>query len=290
MKPERRWGKEGFSVVVALDPPKGANTTDLIKAADLLKGRVEAALVSDAADAIMRMSSLPACTVLREHGLRPVLCINNRDRNRLAVQGDLLGAWAHGIRDVVLREGKDPSFGDHPMTRPVFDLSSAATAEMIAGLNQGQDMAGQPLAGGTGFWVGAHVEWLDSGDQVETAFREMAVLADKGVAGFISSPQFEIARTKDLVRRAKSLGVDVFVSTLLLKSVGMARYLNEVPGVSKVPDEVIRELAAAPVKARASVDIAAQFVRELEGVADGVVLMPVGWTHKLPELLEAIGR
>jgi len=172
----------------------------------------------------------------------------------------------------------------------VRDLACSHTLEAVAGLNAGKDMAGGPLRGNTDFNLGAWVEWLDSDAQVDKEFAKMALMAQAGAKAFFVSPQFNMARTKELVKRAKPLGTAIFVGVMLLKSVGMARYLNEVPGVSNVPDDVIAKITSAPVKQKAGVELAAEFVQELDGVADGVVLMPLGWEHKLPGVLDILGR
>ena len=290
MELSRLWEKDELSILVGLDPPKGTDATAFARNAQRCKGRVDAVIVNDASDAIMRMSPLGACWILAQQGIRPVLGQNGRDRNRLAIQGDLLTAWNMGIRDVVVEDGKDPSYGDHPLTRPVRDVSELEMIAMIGGMNEGRDLGGSDLKGGTGFFLGSTAEWLDTPDQIESEFAKKEKLAAAGAEVFVVSPQFDIPRAKELVQRAKGLGPAVFVSIMLLKSVGMARYLNEVPGVSRVPDDVIQKMADAPVKAKAGVQIAAEAIEELKGVADGVILIPLGWEHKLPDVLEAIGR
>ena len=194
--------KNGFSVIVSLDPPKGTDTEALEKNAERLKGRVDAVLVNDSIDAVMRMTPPAACSKLLSRGVRPILGMNNRDRNRLAVQGDLLGAWALGIRDVVFEDGKDPSFGDHPLTKPIYDLTGIALVEAVAELNQGRDLAAQSLKGRTDFFFGAWVEWLDDDRQLDQEFNKMEAMAQKGAMAFFTSPQFDVERTKKLLARA----------------------------------------------------------------------------------------
>ncbi len=285
-----KWADSDFSVLVYIDPPKGADTDSIVNYAQKWKGRVDGFMLSDNADAIMRMTPICASRAVLDQGIRPVLRMNTRDRNRLAIQGDLLGAWALGIRDVVVLKGKDPSYGDHPLTRQVYDLSETEMVEMVKGLNAGKDMAGNTFSSTTGFHIGAAVDWLDDDKQVEAEFENIQKMADAGVDFIVTSPMFDISRARELTERAKGMGVSVFVGIMLLKSVGMARYLNEVPGIAKVPDALIAQMADAPVKPRAGVDIAAQAIEQLKGAADGVVLMPIGWERKIPDLLEAIGR
>lgn len=290
MEYKKLWETNEFSVLVSLDPPKGTDLSLFLKNATACKGRADAIMVCDSPDAIMRMSPIGACGTLVQNGIRPLLCVNNRDRNRLAIQGDLLSAWNAGIRDVVIEDGKDPSYGDHPLARPVNDASFQEMVEIGATLNRGKDVAGNELKGGTDFFLGATVEWLDGEDSIEREFLKMRQAANAGAEFFVTSPQFDIPRAKALVDAAKGIGKAVFVGIMILKSVGMARYLNEVPGISKVPDDIIDKLSSAPVKAKAGIEIAAEAINELQAVADGVVIWPIGWEHKVPALLDAIGR
>ena len=290
MEVTKLWGNKEFNILVSLDSPKGTDVTAFARNAQMCKGRVEAILVHDSQDGIMRMSPLGACWNLLHLGIRPVLCMNVRDRNRLAIQGDLLSAWSMGVRDVLVQDGKDPSFGDHPLTRPVRDMTESDLISLVAGLNNEKDMAGIGLRGGTGFNFGALTDWLDDDEQIDNAFSKMKQWSVAGAEVFVTSPQFDMTRAKTLAARAKELGKAIYVQIMLLKSVGMARYLNEVPGISRVPEQVIEKMASAPVKAKAGIEIAAEAINELRGVVDGVVVVPLGWERKLPDVLEAIGR
>jgi 5,10-methylenetetrahydrofolate reductase len=290
MKSNRLFEQDGFSVIVALEPPKGTDLSAFQKMTGRLKGRVQAVLVNDGADGIMRMTPLAACLAANKDGLRAILGMNARDRNRIAIQGDLLGASQLGVEEVFIEKGKDPSYGDHPLTRPIADIDCRELAHLIAKLNEGRDLAGQKLKGSTELDLGAQVEWLDDEQSVDLEFTRMEALVKEGVRAFVTSPQFDLEKTKARVARAKALGVKVYVGVMILKSVGMARYLNEVPGVSRVPDAVIEQMVNAPVKPKAGIEIAAGFMKALKGVADGVVLMPVGWEHKVPAVLDAYER
>lgn len=290
MEYKRLWEDDGFCVLVNMDPPKGTDLSVFLKHAMSYKGRVEGIMVSDSPDGIMRMSPIGVCGTLVQNGIRPLLCINNRDRNRLAIQGDLLSAWNLGIQDVIIEDGKDPSYGDHPLSRPVQDASPLDMVEMVSSLNQGKDIAGNALKGNTDFVFGKSVEWLEDENSFRKEFLQMQQAANAGVELFVISPQFDISRTKTQVAMAKKFGKAILIGIMIIKSVGMARYLNEVPGISKVPEDVIGRMSSAPVKAKAGIDIAAEMISELRGIADGVVIWPLGWEHKVPTVLDAIGR
>lgn len=290
MKANHLWETEDFSVVVALEPPKGTDLTTLENRAQRLKGRVDAVLVQDSPDAIMRMTPIAACARLNQIGLRPIMGINARDRNRLAIQGDLLGAVSLGINDIFIEEGKDPSYGDHPLTRPVEDVGIKDLAKALEKLTEGQDVNNQKINGECTVSYIAAAEFLDDDAQIEQEFKRIEALVQSGVKAFITSPQFDIELTKKLAERVQGLGAALFVSVMLLKSVGMARYLNEVPGISKVPDSVIEQFSKAEVKPKAGIEIAAGFINKVKEFAKGVVIIPVGWEHKVPLVLEQIGR
>jgi methylenetetrahydrofolate reductase (NADH) len=284
------WSQNDFSVTVSLDTPKGTDLSALLGWAELFKGRVDAVLVRDCPDAIVKMTPGAACAALLDKGLKPIMGLNARDRNRIAMQGDLLGAWSMGIRDLIIEEGKDPSFGDHPLVKPVRDASDIQCVEMATKLNSGQDVAGGELLGAPDFSVGACVQWLNDDKQIDAEFAKMRRMAEAGVDVFMVSPQFDFERVAALAERAKPLGVPLIVEIMLLKSVGMARYLNDVPGVTHVPDEVIDQMMKAPVKSKAGLQIAVDLIEKLRDVVSGVVLIPLGWEKKIPGVLEAIGR
>lgn len=290
MKANHLWEQKDFSVIVALEPPKGIDLTALENRAQRLKGRVDSVLVQDSPDAIMRMTPVAACARLKQIGLRPILGINERDRNRLAIQGDILGAISLGITDVFIEEGKDPSYGDHPLTRPVDDVGLTDLAKILAKFEQGQDLNNQQINCDCSVSYMASAEFLDDETQIEQEFRQMETLIQYGVKAFVTSPQFDLERSKMLSERTQSLGGVLFVGVMLLKSVGMARYLNEVPGISKVPDQIFQQFSEAQVKAKAGIEIAARFIKEVESFAKGVVIIPVGWEHKIPMVLDQIGR
>ena len=290
MTGESPWNQSDFSVIVSLDPPKGTDLSVLKSHADLFKGRVDAVLIRDNPDAVMRMTPAAACLALLDKGIKPLMGLNARDRNRIAMQGDLLGAWSCGIKDLVIEQGKDPSFGDHPLVRPVRDATDADCVQMAAKLASGRDMAGGELEGAPEFNIAACVQWLGDAGQIDDEFAGMKRMREAGAGAFVISPQFDFARVKELAERAKPLGVPLIVEIMLLKSVGMARYLNDVPGVTHVPEEVIEQMMKAPVKSKAGLQIAAELIEKLRDVVSGVVLIPLGWEKKTPAVLEAIGR
>src|SRR5947207_4470540 len=146
-----------FVITTEMEPPKGTDLSQFLSTAALLKDKVHAVNVTDNQRAIMRLSSVGGSALLIRQGLEPILQVTCRDRNRLALQSDLLTAWVLGVRNVLAMTGDPVEAGDHPMAKPVFDVSSAALLQMIGQLNSGNDAAGHPLEGKTDFFCGATV-------------------------------------------------------------------------------------------------------------------------------------
>ena len=144
-----------FVITTEVGPPKGTDITELEEAAEVLRGKVDAANVTDQQSSVMRLGSLPVCHMLKDKGLDPVFQITCRDRNRLALQSDLLSAHVLGVENVLAITGDLPSLGDHPQAKPVYDLDSVQLLEVIGKLNQGYDMAGNELKGKTNLFPGA---------------------------------------------------------------------------------------------------------------------------------------
>lgn len=278
-----------FVVVAEMETPKGVDISNFVAHARHLKGRVDAALVPDMSFAVMRLSALVGATVLKEQGLEPIVQFNCRDRNRLALQSDLLGAQVLGLRNIMAVEGEGVQMGDHLNAKPVYDLSALEFLEAADGLCHGQDMAGQELLGRTKFCLGAHIErW---GDPVGLSLRlaEAQAAVRKGAAFLVAPPVFDLEAFAVLARETRSLGVPVIASVLLLKSVGMARYMNQNLLGTNISEGTIKRIRTASDRPAECVKIAAETVRELQSLCGGVLLLTAGWESRLPEILEAAG-
>jgi len=279
-----------FSLVVQMDPPKGAEVDSLLDAALAIRGRVDAVVFSDNPMAIMRMNPIAPCHLLQHKNMDAILTLNSRDRNRLAFQGELLAAWALGIRTVLLREGRDSAFGDHPLAVPCNDLKREDMLEAVQSFRSGKDLAGQPLSVGASFCAGLSLEVSDDEQTNINRAAELPRLAGLGARFVFLGATYNLDTVQTFAEAAEGTGIKLFASVLLLKSAGMAKYLNTMPGNPKVPDALIERIRKAPVKPRACLEIAAETVRQLQKHCNGAVLVPLGWEDKLPELLELLSH
>ena len=277
-----------FSLVVQLDPPKGADATPLMDSALAVRGRVDAFAFTDNLMAVMKMHPLAPCHLLRKKNVETILNLNTRDRNRLSLQSELLAAWALDIRSVLFHEGEDPTYGDHPLAAPCRDLTVEGMLEAVASFRAGRDLSGQALEPRPDFFTGVAVPVTDDPEKNRARARELPKWARAGAQFAVLGSTYDAGTVREFAGAAKGAGLKLFASVLLLKSYGMAKYLNTIPGVPDVPEAILARIAGAPIKPRAGLEIAADFVRELEPVCDGVFLVPLGWESRLPELLDLI--
>jgi 5,10-methylenetetrahydrofolate reductase len=276
-----------FILTSEIGPPKGIDIEEMLRDADLIKGRVDAINVTDLQSSVMRVGSLAICKLLIERGLEPVFQVTCRDRNRLALQSDILSAAVFGIKNILALTGDHPALGDHPQAKPVFDLDSVQLLEAVKILGSGKDMAGKELKGTPQFCAGAVVN--PGADPLEPEIIKMEKKMAAGAKFFQTQAIYDIDMFKKFLDASKHLKATIIAGIVLLKSAGMARYMNKnVSGVF-VPDAFIEEMDKATDKSSKSIEIAARLIRELKPICDGVHIMPIGWDKKVPMVLDAAG-
>ncbi len=279
-----------FVVTTEVGPLKGTDTTELEEVAGLLLGRVDATNVTDQQSSVMRLGSLATCHLLKERGLDPVFQMTCRDRNRLALQSDLLSAYVLGVENVLSITGDLPSLGDHPQARSVYDLDSVQLLWVIGKLNDGYDMVGNELKGKPDFFPGAVVNpGADAGAAFELQLIKMEKKIAAGARFFQTQAVYDVNSFAKFMKRVEGFGVPVLAGVIPLKSVGMARFMNKnVAGVF-VPDELINKLAEAEDKVKTGIEIAANLIKELKGISQGVHIMAIGSEKRVPQILDAAG-
>jgi len=273
-----------FIVTSELTPPKGTDLGLLFSKADMLAARVDAFNVTDCHGAKMSMSPMAVSHLLMDRGIEPIMQMTARDRNRLGLQADLLGAHALGIRNVVMMGGDPPTNGDHPDAKPVFDLLSHEMLTAVHGLNTGTDLAGNALKGNTDFLVGAVAN--PGADDMEA---ELAKLGDKLAGGarfFQTQAVYEPESFMRFNERASAMGAFLLAGIIPLKSPTMARFLHDkVPGIT-IPDNIMARVDNASDATATAIEIAADTIKALKGLCSGVHVMAIGWEDHVPAILE----
>ncbi len=286
MKLTELFAKGKFVVTSEIGPPKGVNIQPVLEEAEMLKGKVDAINVTDLQSSVMRLGSLAVCRLLKERDLEPVFQITCRDRNRLALQSDLLSAYVLGIENILCLTGDHNVLGDHPDSKPVFDLDSVNLLKAARDLMEGKDMAGNKLDGTPDFCLGAVVN--PGADPLEPQIIKMENKVEAGAEFFQTQAVYDVKKFEQFIRATEHLKVPILAGIVLLKSAGMARFMNaNVAGVF-VPDELINIMAKASKeeRPRKSVEIAVSLIKELKNMCQGVHIMPLGWDKYVPQILE----
>lgn len=277
-----------FIVTDEVGPPKGIETKVILEDCELIKNRVDAINVTDLQSSVMRLGSLVVSGILKQHGFEPVFQVTCRDRNRLALQSDILSAAALGIENLLLLTGDHPSLGDHPQAKAVFDIDSVQLLEAVKGLEQGVDMAGKKLQGTLPkFFKGAVVN--PGAEPLEPQILKMQKKIAAGAEFFQTQAIYEVDTFAKFMEEVKDFGVPVFAGIVLLKSAGMARFMNSNVAGVHVPDSLIKEMEEAKDKAAKSIEIAARLIKELKPLCQGIHIMSIGWDKKVPQVLDAAG-
>jgi methylenetetrahydrofolate reductase (NADPH) len=281
-----------FVITCEVGPLKGTDVTEVEENAELLKDRVDAANVTDQQSSVMRLGSLVTSHILVQKGLEPIFQMVCRDRNRIALQSDLLSAWVMGIKNVLSITGDLPALGDHPQAKAVYDLDSVTLLHAISRLNEGYDLAGNELKGKPSFFPGAVVKVeSDTEASMELQIIKMERKVAAGARFFQTQAVYDAEHFAKFMKRVEKLKVPVLAGVIPLKSAGMAKFMNaNVSGVF-VPDELIQKMSDAPKEKReeTGIQICADLIKQLKPLCQGVHIMAIGWEKKVPSIIEAAG-
>lgn len=278
-----------FVVVAELQPPKGNDLSEIYEYAELLKGRVDAVNVPDLQNAIMRLGSLSVCTLLKTKGIEVIFNLSCSHRNRLALQSELLNASALGLKNILLLQGDHPSIGDHFEAQAVSDLDVMGLLGAAKRLQEGYDLMGNDLQGKPQFFVGTQVNAAAKGHVLDLEIMDMEKKIRLGVDFFFTHSIYDATLFETFIKRVAPFKVPIIVGITLLKSVGMARYVNKHVEGAFIPDSIIDQLMKASDKQRASIEIAGRLVKDLMPLCQGVQIIPIGWERQIPALLDEIG-
>ena len=280
-----------FVVTAEVGPPKGIDCSHVVGEAKEYLSGITAVNVTDNQSSVMRMGSLPVCVAMQNAGLTPILQLTCRDRNRIALQSELLGAAMLGIENILCLTGDHTRMGDHPGAKPVFDLDSVSLLHTVCQLENGVDLAGNPLVGpAPKFAKGAVVSPCSDSVDAQLAKMERKVMA--GAEYFQTQAVFDSEKFISFMEQAKQFGKPVQLGVIIPKSAGMAKFMNKNVAGVHVPQWMIDELAADKEKAKAGitgVELAAKVIKECRPYCQGLHIMALGWEAKVPELLKLAG-
>jgi len=273
-----------FAVTIEYNPPKGTNIAAVLDSAKSLVGRVDGVNVTDNTAAVVRAGSLPVCRLLYELGHDPVMQLTCRDRNRIAMQSDLMGAHMLGIRNILCLTGDYPTVGDHKDAKPVYDLDSVQVMQLVEGLNSGRDLAGHKLDGATAFTIGAAV--TPEADPLGPMLAKFEVKVKAGAQFFQTQAIYNPEQFAGFMKAVRPFKVKVLAGILVLRNAKMAEFMNaNIPGVF-VPKEMIEELKAAGDRSEdAGVEIAVRTIKAVQPHCDGVHIMAIKATHRLGDII-----
>jgi len=280
-----------FVITSEVAPPKGTNLEKTLHHIDLLKDKVDAINVTDHQSSVMRFPSIGGCLAIKEKGGEPILQITCRDRNRLALQAELLFASSRGINNVLCLTGDAVLVGDHKEAKGVFDLDSLQLLKTIRLMESGQDLGGNNLDGAVEFCAGATV--TPEAQPLEPQLIKFEKKVEAGAEFFQTQGIYDLDNFAKFMEHARQFPVKILAGIILLSSARMAKFMTEnVPGIF-VPQNMIDELAAAPKEEMLNkgIEIAGRMIAALkkDSVCDGVHIMAIGKEEVVPDILAAAG-
>ncbi|MDD3042679.1 MAG: methylenetetrahydrofolate reductase [Methanosarcinaceae archaeon] len=282
----KKLDSKNFLVTAESSPPKGSDVSSALADVEVLRNFVDALNVTDNQCSIMHMSSLAFSKLLLERGHEPIMQLTCRDRNRIGLQADLLGAFALGIRNICVMSGDHPSCGDHPGSKAVYDLDSVQLLDIVSKLNSGFDFAGNELEGKTDFCVGA-VSNINPKEFLQILKLEKKVRCG---ADFIQTQAvYDVGMFEEFMESISHLDVPVLAGLIPLKSPKMAKYMNENISGIHVPDELVSRLEKASDPLEEGLLVAAETTRELTKLCRGIHIMPIGSHTRTLKLLKKAG-
>jgi 5,10-methylenetetrahydrofolate reductase len=275
--------KGKFVITAEIEPPKGTDVSGFLEKAEFLRGKVDGINITDQQSAIMRLGSLAGCHILMDKGFETVYQLTCRDRNRIALQSDLLSASALGIENILILTGDHPYLGDHPDAKAVFDLDSVQLVQTAKSLEGGHDLAGNELNNRPKFFLGAALN--PGANPAEPEIIKTVKKVKAGASFFQTQSVFETERFKQFIEKIKHLNVFIMAGIVLLKSAKMARYMNEKIAGVNIPDEIIQRLEKTDDKRKESVEISVSRIKEIQNFCHGIHFMALGWEELIPGII-----
>jgi 5,10-methylenetetrahydrofolate reductase len=283
---QKRLSSGEFVILAQMNTPKGVNISEMVNTARRIKERVHGVIIPDMDNGVMRMSALAGGSLIRQQGLEPIMHVYGRDKNRMALQGDILAAYVLGIQNLVVVRGENMSAGDHVQAKTVDDLDELSLLRAIRSLKKGTDLAGFELDGNPDFTVGCA---LGSFVDDQTLDQEIEKARKKIEAGaqFILTPSvFDMDRFSSFLEKAKGLGAPIIPTVFLLKTVGIARYMATYEPGAFIPEPLIKRMRQSKNREMEGLIIAGETIKHLKGLVQGVQIVTLGWEHRLTTILD----
>lgn len=296
MKLTELFNQGKFVITSEVGPVKGCSRVnggpppEFVQEALAIKDYVDAVNVTDNQSAVMRLGSLAASVLLKQYGLEPIYQLTCRDRNRIALQSDLMSACTLGIDNVLCLTGDHIKLGDHVAAKPVFDVDSVTLLRMAKGLNKGHDMVGNPLTQPTDLALGAVVN--PGFEPMDLQLLKMEKKIEQGAEFFQTQAIYDPKVFETFVRRVETFKIPVQLGLVIIKSPKMARFMNEhVSGIT-VPEALIKEFEAVPAAQYKAVagEIALRMAREMAPMVQGIHFMPMGWSDLVPPVVKELRK
>ena len=283
-----------FAMTAELGPPKGTSAEFVRRKAELLKPCCDAVNITDNQTAVVRMSSVAACALVKQEGLDPVMQMTCRDRNRIAIQSDILGAVALGIRNLLCLTGDHQKFGNHPGSKNVHDLDSIQLIEVVRKMrDEAQFMSGDKISGGVSLFIGAAAN--PYADPFEFRVLRLAKKVKAGADFIQTQAVFDVERFAKWMEMVRDKGLDqkvhILAGLIPIKSVGMARYMRDYVSGLMVPDELVARMENAKDAKEEGVRIALEIIEQIRDIpgVHGIHIMAVAWEEAVPLIAERAG-
>ena len=273
-----------FLVTSELNPPKGTNLSTLFNKVELLKKSITAFNITDNHTSKMSMSPIAVANLLKTQEIEPIVQLACRDKNRVALQSDILGLSALGIKNILCMTGDHSSIGDDPNSKPVFDLDGISLLKAVSSLRNGKDLANNKLKGAPEIFSGAVAN--PGSNDIQKEIDRMKQKIEAGAQFFQTQPVYDIKKFESFFNQTKQLNIPIIAGHIMLKSADMANNFNKnIPGVS-IPQSIIKNLSEASDKKSKSSNIAIELINELKNMCQGIHLMALGWESLIPNILK----
>jgi methylenetetrahydrofolate reductase (NADPH) len=283
---QKRLASGEFVILAQMNTPKGVNISEMVNNARRIKERVHGVIIPDMDNGVMRMSALAGGVLMRQQGLEPVLHVYGRDKNRMALQGDILAAYAVGIQNLVVVRGESMAAGDHVQAKVVDDLDELELLQAIRSLKKGTDMAGFELDGSPDFTVGCTLGPFADDQTLDQEIEKTRKKIEAGAQFVLSPAVFDLDRFASFLKKAKGLGVPIIPTVFLLKTVGIARYMATYEPGAFIPEHLIKRMRQSKNREMEGFVIAGETIKHLKSLVQGVQIVTLGWENRLTTILD----